>query len=62
MVGPRDSVIGVDADSVIQRYRTQMYHRYEVARGPVMFNAVVIDLDSSGKAQGIELVQELITV
>jgi metallophosphoesterase (TIGR00282 family) len=59
MVGPRDSVIGVDPEPVIKRYLTQMYHRHEVARGPVTWNAVVIDLDdSSGRATGIRLVQD----
>lgn len=54
MVGPLNSVIGVDASGVIQRYLTQMYHRYEVAKGPVSFNAVVIDLDDEGRATAIE--------
>lgn len=60
MVGPRDSVIGVDPQSVIQRYLTQMYHRYEVARGPVVFNAVVVDLAESGHATDIRLVQDVL--
>lgn len=58
MVGPRDSVIGMKPDAVIERQRTQMYHRYEVGGWPVVFNAVVVDLDPSGRATGIELVQE----
>jgi calcineurin-like phosphoesterase len=60
MVGPRESVIGVDPEAVIQRYLTQLYHRYEVGRGPVVFNAVVIDLDSGGRATDIVLVQETV--
>jgi calcineurin-like phosphoesterase len=49
MVGPRDSIIGSDAESVIARYLTQMYHRHEVAKGPIMFNAVLIDLEPSAE-------------
>jgi len=58
MVGPRDSVIGVDPEPVIRRYLTQMYHRYDVAKGPVVFNAVLIDLNSDGRATSIQLLQE----
>jgi metallophosphoesterase (TIGR00282 family) len=59
MVGPRDSVIGVEPGPVIQRYLTQMYHRHDVARGPISFNAVLIDLDErSSRATGIRLVQD----
>jgi len=61
MVGPLNSVIGVDPEPVIQRYLTQLYHRYDVARGPVVFCAVVIDLDDeTGRATHIEHVQELL--
>lgn len=63
MVGPQNSIIGMDPDAVIDRFRTQMYHRYEVGRGPVVFNAVVIDIDdATGQAQGIRLVQDVVTV
>jgi metallophosphoesterase (TIGR00282 family) len=61
MVGPRDSVIGSDPVAIIERYLTQMYRRLEVGRGPVMFNAVVIDLDSPRRAASIGLVQELLS-
>jgi metallophosphoesterase (TIGR00282 family) len=61
MVGPRDSVIGVEPEPVIQRYITQMYHRYDVARGPVVFNAALIDIENaSGHATCIRLVQDLL--
>jgi 2',3'-cyclic-nucleotide 2'-phosphodiesterase len=61
MVGPQDSVIGMDPDPVIERFLTQMYKRFEVAKGPVVFNAVVIDIDDeTGKAEDIRLVQDLV--
>jgi 2',3'-cyclic-nucleotide 2'-phosphodiesterase len=61
MVGPRDSIIGVEPEPMIKRYLTQMYQRYGVARGPVVFNAVVIDLDdATGSAINVELVQDLL--
>jgi len=61
MVGPQESVIGVDPASVIQRYMTQMYHRHEVAKGPIAFNAVLIDVDDeSGRATEIKLIQHVV--
>ena len=63
MTGPRDSVIGVEPGPVIQRYITQMYHRYDVAKGPVLFCAVLIDLDDdTGRARQIMPVQEVLEV
>ena len=62
MVGPQYSVICVDPESVIRRYMTQMYHRHEVAKGPVVFNAVLIDLeDASGRASDIRLIQHVVS-
>lgn len=61
MVGPRDSVIGSDPGPIIERYLTQMYRRQEVARGPVTFNAALVDLDSCGKGTNIQLVQDLLS-
>lgn len=61
MVGPRNSIIGMDPDAVIKRYLSQMFHRYEVATGPVVFNAVSIDLQPDGRASSIELIQETVT-
>lgn len=61
MVGPRDSIIGIEPEPMIKRYLTQMYQKYEVASGPVVFNSVLIDLDDeTGKCTEIRLVQELL--
>lgn len=58
MTGPVDSVIGMKADAVIERFKTQMFHRYEVAGGRTVLCAVLIELNASGRATDIELVQE----
>ena len=58
MTGPIESVIGMKTGPVIERFKSQMYHRYEVAEGPTILCAVLIELDATGKATGIELVQE----
>ena len=54
MVGPAESVIGDDIDSVIHRFLTQMPHRISVGKGRVIFNSVIIDIDEkTGKAVSI---------
>jgi metallophosphoesterase (TIGR00282 family) len=60
MAGPRDSVIGMDADPVIKRFLTQMFHRYQVAGGTVIVNGVVVDLAEDGHAEEIRLVREVL--
>jgi len=55
MVGPRDSVLGVDAATIVARFRDGMPRRFEVAAGPVQFNSVVVDVDdATGRARSIE--------
>jgi hypothetical protein len=55
MTGPYDSVIGVEKDTVIQRFITAMPHRFETAKGDPRLAAVVIDADpETGRARSIE--------
>jgi len=57
MVGPRDSILGMDPGIIVERFRTGMHYRFEVAKGPVVFNSVLIDVDAaSGRAQSIQRV------
>jgi 2',3'-cyclic-nucleotide 2'-phosphodiesterase len=59
MCGPRDSVIGVRREQVLERFLTQMPNRFEVAAGPVWVQGVLIDVDeASGRARSIERVRE----
>lgn len=54
MVGPKDSVIGDDADGVISRFLTQLPRRLSVGKGNVLFNSVLIKIEnSSGRATAI---------
>jgi metallophosphoesterase (TIGR00282 family) len=58
MVGPADGVIGMEKSAVIKRFLTQMPVRFEVAKGQVRFNAVLIDLDKqSKKAKQLKRIQ-----
>jgi metallophosphoesterase (TIGR00282 family) len=53
MVGPKNSVIGDSAESVINRFLTQMPHRLSVGKGAVIFNSVLVEVEESGQATGI---------
>ena len=55
MTGPADSVIGDDAESVLQRFLTGMPHRLSVGKGKPVFNAILVKVDGkSGRAIAIE--------
>ncbi|MEI7832223.1 MAG: TIGR00282 family metallophosphoesterase, partial [bacterium] len=61
MVGPRDSVLGVKTDIVLQKFLTHMPAKFDLADGPVIINAVLIEIDdTSGKAGIITRLVEVI--
>ena len=55
MVGPRDSIIGVQVKPVIERFLTQLPIRFgPVEKGPAILNSVLIDVDeTSGRAERV---------
>ncbi|MHB9134677.1 MAG: TIGR00282 family metallophosphoesterase [Armatimonadota bacterium] len=60
MVGPWNSILGVEKDIIIERFLTHMPQRFEVAEGPVIIDAVLIDVCSAdGVAERIIRLQEL---
>jgi metallophosphoesterase (TIGR00282 family) len=60
MVGPRDSVLGIEPSIIVGRFRDGMPRRFQVADGPVQFNSVVVDVDAaSGRATGIQRLDRL---
>ncbi len=61
MTGPRDSVLGVKTETIINKFLTQLPVRFEVAGGTVQLNGVVIEVDElSGKALSIVRVQKFL--
>jgi metallophosphoesterase (TIGR00282 family) len=55
MTGPLHGVIGIKKELAIEKFLTQMPRRFEVAPGPSLFSAVLIELDATlGKAIRIE--------
>jgi len=60
MVGPIDSVIGDDPDSVLDRFLTQMPSRLSVGKGKVSFDAILVEVDeNTGKAVDIKRIQKI---
>lgn len=58
MTGPRDSVIGVKKEIVIDKFISQMPQRFEVANGPYQFNAALLEIDEyTGEACSIIRIQ-----
>jgi metallophosphoesterase (TIGR00282 family) len=61
MTGPIWSVIGFDPKTVLPRFVNALPTRFEVAEGPVIFNAAQIDIDpATGRALAIERIQRLV--
>ena len=55
--GPQESVLGREIQPVLQRFRTAMPQRFEVARNDVKLNGAVIEIDNAtGKALKIQRV------
>lgn len=58
MTGPRDSVLGMKKEIIINGFLTQLPGKFEVADGIRQINAVVLDIDeSNGKTKQILSIQ-----
>jgi metallophosphoesterase (TIGR00282 family) len=58
MTGPLHSVIGVKKELAIEKFLTGMPRRFEVASGPTVFCAALVDVDAPlGKALSIERIR-----
>jgi len=61
MVGPVDSVIGVEPAEVIQRFLTQIPGRLTVGKGPVAFDAILVSIDdATGLATDIQRLRQIV--
>lgn len=54
MTGPRDSVLGIKPETVIKKFLTQMPVRFEVAKGALQVNGVLLEFLTDGKAKSIK--------
>ena len=58
MCGPQESVLGMDSAVAVQRFVTQMPHRFQVATGPAIVCGIIADIDqATGKTVSIERIQ-----
>ncbi len=59
MTGPKESVIGDNPDEVMQRFLTMIPKRLSVAKGPVIFTAMLVKIDDkTGRAKSIERIYQ----
>jgi metallophosphoesterase (TIGR00282 family) len=55
MTGPFDSVIGINKETVIERFLTQMPNKFDLAKDDIRMQGVILNIDPvSGKANSIE--------
>ena len=58
MCGPLDSVIGIEKETVIEGFLSQLPRKFDVARDNVVVQGVVLDVDgASGKAKDIRRIR-----
>ena len=63
MTGPLDSVIGFEPSTVLPRFMNGLPTRFEVGSGPVVLNALLIDIDGrDGRARSVERIARIIEV
>jgi 2',3'-cyclic-nucleotide 2'-phosphodiesterase len=59
MTGPADSVIGMDKMNVLERFVTQLPHKFEVAKGDVEIQGVLATIESAtGKCISVERIKQ----
>lgn len=56
MTGPRDSVLGVEKEVIIDKFLYSMPRHFDPAAGDLQFNGALFDLDDSGRCCGVQLV------
>lgn len=61
MTGPNDSVLGVKKEIIIEKFLTQLPKSHKVASGEMIFNAVVVEIDTkTKKAKKIKRLSKII--
>lgn len=56
MSGPTEGILGVDAQTIIEQFRTALPQKYSVASGPCAASGVVFDLGADGRCREISRV------
>ena len=61
MCGPIESVLGVDPEIAIRKFVTKLPVKFEIAKGPVAINGVLLEMDSTGQTTSIERIKVVST-
>ena len=56
MTGPFDSVIGIRKDAIMERFLLQMPNKFDVAKGDVRLQGVMIETGPDGRAAAVDRV------
>jgi len=60
MTGPYEGILGVDKDIILEKFLSYMPVRFEMAKGKVQFNAVILDIDeNTGRSTSIERINQV---
>ena len=57
MTGPTDSVLGIRSDIIIDKLRTKLPVKFEIAGGNIEAQGVIFELDMAGKCRSVERVK-----
>jgi len=60
LVGLENSVLGFDAETIVQKFLTGMPQPYSISSGRTTFNSVILETDKSGKARSIKQLIKII--
>lgn len=60
MTGPLNSVLGVKAEIIIERFKTGLPQRFEVADGEGVFNSVLLTFNEKGKVTQIKRIDRIV--
>ena len=56
MVGPKNGILGTDANAVIYKMKTHMPSRFTVADGEIKATGVIFDINANGKVNSVKRV------
>lgn len=56
MTGPRDSVLGVEKEIILERFRTGYSPRFQTASGDLQLNGVIYEISANHRCSQVELV------
>ena len=57
MTGPFDSVIGIRKDAILQRFLLQIPNKFDVAKGDVRLQGVMIEIGPDGRRRGCRKIE-----